>query len=217
MYMQEVLELVCRKRRLPNPRDYALILGDMSLLIPLDRTVASLQGKSELVLVKRSVLPALGIDVSRGIQKTTDPNASIFKRISEVPEVQSSPLDYTTAYKKFTIYRKLPMMVTRQERTLAIDGVYIHIMPATNKAKAVFDNAKTLSYHINSIAGCQQSTKSSSTFKLIFNRDGAIKRYDFEAESPKLANEIVQTLKGLKSVVDRSNSSNKSRRSRHVV
>jgi hypothetical protein len=100
-----------------------------------------------------------------------------------------------------------------------------------------------LSYHINSIAGCQQSTKSSSTFKLIFNRDGAIKRYDFEAESPKLAGtscrlscdlrvdfdctkcvcvcmlsgEIVQTLKGLKSVVDRSNSSNKSRRSRHVV
>jgi hypothetical protein len=64
-------------------------------------------------------------------------------------------------------------------------------MPATNKAKAVFDNVKTLSYHINSIAGCQQSTKSSSTFKLIFNRDGAIKRYDFEAESPKLASTFV--------------------------
>ena len=124
--MQEVLELVCRKRRLPNPRDYALLLGDKSLLIPLDRTVASLQGKSELVLVKRSVLPALGIDVTRGTQKTTDPNgkplrcpslssfptpmnapplppsfekASIFKRMSEVPEVQTSPLDYTAAYK----------------------------------------------------------------------------------------------------------------------
>ena len=60
-------------------------------------------------------------------------------------------------------------------------------MPATNKAKAVFDNVKTFSYHINSIAGCQQSTKSSSTFKLIINRDGGVKRYDFEAESPKLA------------------------------
>jgi hypothetical protein len=59
-------------------------------------------------------------------------------------------------------------------------------MPATNKAKAVFDNVKTFSYHINSIAGCQQSNNS-STFKLIVNRDGGVKRYDFEAESPKLA------------------------------
>jgi len=74
MYMQEALELVCRKRKLPNPKDYALLLGDMSLLIPLDRTVASLQGKRELVLVKCSMLPELGIDVVKGTQKTTDPN-----------------------------------------------------------------------------------------------------------------------------------------------
>jgi hypothetical protein len=114
--MQEVLELVCRKRKLPNPRDYALLLGDMdmSILIPLDRTVASLQGKRELVLAKRSMLPQLGIDVVKGVPKTTDPNgkktflvenfinchsASIFKRMSEVPEIQSSALDYTSAYK----------------------------------------------------------------------------------------------------------------------
>jgi hypothetical protein len=74
MYMQEVLELVCRKRKLPNTKDYTLLLGDMSLLIPLDRTVASLQGKRELVLVKRSMLPQLGIDVGKVTQKTTDPN-----------------------------------------------------------------------------------------------------------------------------------------------
>src|ERR1700722_10234598 len=61
------------------------------------------------------------------------------------------------------------------------------IMPSTNKAKAVFDNGKTSSYHIKSIAGCQQSTKSSSIFKLVVNRDGGNKRYDFEAESPRLA------------------------------
>lgn len=28
---------------------------------------------------------------------------------------------------KYTIYRKMPMLVARQERTLAIDGVYIHV------------------------------------------------------------------------------------------
>lgn len=61
-------------------------------------------------------------------------------------------------------------------------------MPSTNKAKAVFDNPKTTSYHIGSIADCQQSTKTSSIFKLVFlKRAGGHKRYDFEAESPKLA------------------------------
>ena len=60
-------------------------------------------------------------------------------------------------------------------------------MPS-NRAKAVFDNAKTSSYHINSIAHCKQSTKMASVFKLVLNgRGGGNKRYDFEAESPKIA------------------------------
>ena len=100
----------------------------------------------------------------------------------------------------------MPMLVTRQERTLAIDGVYIHVsscstniifvsrwieceqvMPSTNKAKAVFDSGKTSSYHIKSIADCQQSATTPSIFKLILTRGAKSKRYDFEAESPKYA------------------------------
>jgi len=60
-------------------------------------------------------------------------------------------------------------------------------MPSTSKVKAVFDNGKTSSYHISRIAACQQSTKSSSIFKLVVNRDRGNKQYDFEAENPKLA------------------------------
>jgi len=218
MYMQEALELVCRKRKLANPNDYALLLADKSILIPLDRTVASLQGKRELLLVKRSMLPEFGEGIVKGIGRTTDPNASIFNRMSDTPEQKfSSALDYTIAYKKYTIYRKMPMLVTRQERTLAIDGVYIHIMPSTKKA--VFDSGKTSSYHIKSIADCQQSAKSSSTFKLVLSRGigNTNKRYDFEAESPKMAAEIVQMVKGLKAALERSGTVNKSRRSRQVV
>ncbi|KAF8804772.1 hypothetical protein BYT27DRAFT_7194364 [Phlegmacium glaucopus] len=218
MYMQEALELVCRKRKLQNPKDYALLLADMSILIPLDRTVASLQGNRELLLVKRSMLPQMGADIVKGIGRTTDPNASIFNRMSDTPEQQhSSALDYTAAYKKYTIYRKMPMLVARQERTLAIDGVYIHIMPSTNKAKAVFDSGKTSSYHIKSIADCQQSATTPSIFKLILTRGAKNKRYDFEAESPKYAAEIVQTIKNLKVALERSGTVNRSRRSRHVV
>ncbi|KAH7882448.1 stress-activated map kinase interacting protein 1-domain-containing protein [Phlebopus sp. FC_14] len=188
MYMQEALELVCRKRKLANPKDYALILNDLNILIYLDRTVASLEGKRELTLVKRSMLPQLGIEPESRTARTTDPNASIFKRISEVPDQSGAGTDYTTAYKRYTIYRKLPMLA-RQERTLAIDGVYIHIMPSANKAKAVFDSGKTLSFHIKSVVVCQQSQKSSTLFKIVVQRDSRNKRYDFEADTPKLAGE----------------------------
>ncbi|KAF4616357.1 hypothetical protein D9613_008618 [Agrocybe pediades] len=218
MYMQEALEKVCAKRKLQNPNDYALLLADKSILIPLDRTVASLQGKTELLLVKRSMLPQMDSVIRRGVGRTTDPNASIFNSIAEDAEQQFLPaMDFTAAYKKYTIYRKVPMLVTRQERTLAIDGAYIHIMPSTSKARAVFDSGKTSSYHIKNIADCQQSTKTSSIFKIILNRTGGNKRYDFEAESPKLAAEIVQTIKGLKAALERSGTVNKARRSRQVV
>ncbi|KAF8952956.1 stress-activated map kinase interacting protein 1-domain-containing protein [Flammula alnicola] len=215
MYMQEALELVCRKRKLENPNDYALLVPDRSIVIPLDRTVASLQGKRELSLVKRSMLPQI---VLKNVGKTTDPHASIFKRMSETPEQQSpSALDFTAAYKKYTIYRKIPMLVARQERTLAIDGDYIHIMPSTNKARVVFDSGKTSSYHIKSIANCQQSTTRSSIFRLVLSRGAASKRCDFEAESPRLAAEIVQNIKNLKAALERSGTLHKSRRSRQVV
>ncbi|KAG2140578.1 stress-activated map kinase interacting protein 1-domain-containing protein [Suillus clintonianus] len=217
MYMQEVLELVCRKRKLANLKDYALVVNELTMLAYLDRTVASLGGRRELTLVKRSTLPQLGIEPESRSARTTDPNASISKRISDVPEMQlSSAADYATAYKKYTIYRKMPMLA-RQERTLAIDGVYLHIMPSTNRAKAVFDSGKTVSFHIKSIIQCQQSAKSSTLFKIIVQRDSGSKRYDFEADTPKLAGEIVQTLRMLKSHLDRSSTVNRSRRSRHVV
>lgn len=53
--------------------------------------------------------------------------------------------------------------------------------------KVVFDSGKTSSYHIKSIADCQQSAKSSSIFKIVLNRGAGNKRYDFEAESPRFA------------------------------
>jgi hypothetical protein len=60
-------------------------------------------------------------------------------------------------------------------------------MPTTNKAaKAVFDSGKTSSYHINSVVSCQ-SGKSSSALRIVVHRVGGNKRYEFEAESAKLA------------------------------
>lgn len=74
MYMQEALELVCRKRKLANPNDYVLLVADKSLVIALDRTVASLAGTRELVLMKKSALAELGGVMEPG--RTTDPNGA---------------------------------------------------------------------------------------------------------------------------------------------
>jgi hypothetical protein len=37
---------------------------------------------------------------------------------------------------RYTIYRKMPMLA-RQERTLAIDGVYVHVSPADREWPAI--------------------------------------------------------------------------------
>lgn len=114
--MQEVLEKVCHKRKLDNPKDWALLSDDHKILVPLDRTVASLEGSSQLILVQRSLLPHYGfaIDGDRRTARSIDPNgkslrytlvrvrdanidtlASIFKRISEVqPKNKNMDVDF---------------------------------------------------------------------------------------------------------------------------
>lgn len=73
MYMQDAQ--VCRKRKLRRTSSHCL-LSDLSILIlPLDHTVASLQGKFELMLVKRSMLLHLNLDV-RPFGRSTDPNGA---------------------------------------------------------------------------------------------------------------------------------------------
>ncbi|KAF8582554.1 SIN1-domain-containing protein [Ramaria rubella] len=213
MYMEEVLEKVCGKRKIDNPKEWCLVY-EMKIFVPLDKTVASLQGKTELYLVKQENLEKYKI--RRPQTRSTDPNASIFTRISEVPEQQySAALDFTTAYKKYTVYRKMPMLIVRHERTLAMDGDYIRIMPPATRA--FLDSMKTSSYHIKTVIACTQSAKSSSNFKLVVWRDGSNKRYDFEAESPKVAAEIVRNIRDLRSKrLERSGTLNRSRRSRHA-
>lgn len=78
MYMQEALEQVYRRRKLTNPKEWALVVDDPKTVIPLDRTVASLQGKTDLILMRRSVLFEKGYvqEKDRRINRSTDPNGA---------------------------------------------------------------------------------------------------------------------------------------------
>ena len=60
MYLADVLEMICRKRQLASPDEWALIVPDKKIVAPLDRTVESLEGNHDLALVKRSSLGAQG-------------------------------------------------------------------------------------------------------------------------------------------------------------
>ncbi len=56
-----------------------------------------------------------------------------------------------------------------------------------NKAKLMFDPGRTTSFHVKSVTDVVHLTKTSPIFKLFLIRGSGNKRYDYEAESPKLA------------------------------
>lgn len=76
--MAEVLDMVCQKRKLSDPKDYALVLdlGPVKVFIPLDRTVKSLQGKRDLILTKKNMLKDYGVEMGHGSDRTSDPNGT---------------------------------------------------------------------------------------------------------------------------------------------
>jgi target of rapamycin complex 2 subunit MAPKAP1 len=71
--MADVLEHICRRRKIANHKEYALVSQEKKILIPMDRTVASLQGETELMLVKRA---SLGEDF-KPPGRATDPNGKL--------------------------------------------------------------------------------------------------------------------------------------------
>ena len=78
MYMADVLDLICKKRPkyLQNPKDWMLTVPDRGVIVPLDRTVESLQGAHQLALQKKGATVA-GLTGNRpkaGASANTNPN-----------------------------------------------------------------------------------------------------------------------------------------------
>ncbi|SJX61021.1 related to Stress-activated map kinase interacting protein 1 [Sporisorium reilianum f. sp. reilianum] len=204
MYLADVLEMICRKRHLSNVDDWALIVPDKSIVVPLDRTVESLQGNHDLALVRRSSLGALG-GTGALSSSSTNPNASIFKRYSATSDPNAplgqpkytKALDIAAAYKSYTVYRKSPMFGGRHnERSLTLDGDWLHIMPTDMKTIG-----KAASFHVSNVVACKLSSKLVNGFKLVVWRESPrdTKRYDFEADSARIAAEIVREINLLRS------------------
>jgi len=141
MYIADLTDIVVKKKHLPGfSADWVLCLGNLSLALPLDRTVASLETTTDLALVKRQFAVEHGLRI--GDRRGGDPSsmsvshridfssrlASIFKRISEpMANQRYAPhlSDFNRPYMQWVVQRKIA--IGRHERTLAIDDDHIHV------------------------------------------------------------------------------------------
>ncbi|GEM10754.1 stress activated MAP kinase interacting protein Sin1 [Rhodotorula toruloides] len=212
MYIADLLEHICKRISPippPHPRDCALVvrLSDGDIVTPLDRTVASLGEHHTLVLVPRSQVGAVGL--RRRDARSADPSESIFTSTQPVQPAQRglpSALEVVAPYQHFNVLRKLPMSLGgRHARVIAIDGDYLHFMPPDDGRGAGGGthllggaSGRTTSFHISQVHTCKISRRSASSLKIVVHTNRSIdKRYDFEAESPALAQEIVRQIRAV--------------------
>ncbi|KAA1112467.1 hypothetical protein PGTUg99_014862 [Puccinia graminis f. sp. tritici] len=215
MYLADVLESLVKKKSLGQVKDWALLVPSSpsipahqrDIVVPLDRTVQSLQGVNSLALVKRSQVSSkllrntqLNSNISA---QNTNPSASIFKRLSEIPQPKYvSITDLTSSSKSFLIQTKRRGILGKSDRLLTIEDDYVHIAPnhqsmiannhhhhhhlAGNDTSLVSSaNGKVSSYHISQIVDCIHRPQAG--FKLVVLRDSGEKRYDVEAENAQSA------------------------------
>ncbi|MBW0494586.1 hypothetical protein O181_034301 [Austropuccinia psidii MF-1] len=218
MYLADVLETLVKKKSLGHVKEWALLVPSSpsipvhqrDILVPLDRTVQSLQGVNSLALVKRTQVSSKLLRNSHSNAsfgtRNTNPSASIFKRLSETPQPKYvSVTDLTSTNRTFLIQTKRRGILGKQERLLTIEDDYIHIGPNQGMMignggninnNNLVGSGKTSSYHISQIIDCNLRAKVG--LKLIVIRESGEKRYDVEAENSQSAVEIVRHIRGLK-------------------
>ncbi|KAK0534864.1 hypothetical protein OC835_002555 [Tilletia horrida] len=214
MYFADVLDLICRKVQEENPQEWALLApyGGQDVVVPLNRTVESLDEACDLKLVKRDTLAERGA-IGRLTAPGGNPNTSIFASRNKSSQQDSASALDMSAYKSWKVIRaaRSARMFSKPERLLTLDGEWIWIEPSDTRQFS----ARPTSFHISAVVACKQSTKGGAAFKLVVRRQPSLadttttggsssaaaagvgrdtKRYDLEAESANDAEEIVHEI-----------------------
>jgi len=179
-------------------------------VVLLDRTVESIGNRTELDLFRRRFATDGPLTMS-GSPNSASPKMSImgdrpeFRKVRKGQMMGTHPLAQevikqdqlgSANYRKYTVWRKQPMrFVGLNERVLAIDGEYLHIMPAS-AGKTMFEGqGKTTTVHFSNVVGCKVTRRHPTNFKVVIYKSTETKRYDFEAKSAEEAVEIVFEIK----------------------
>ena len=179
-WLAEVLDIACRKRQL-DKANHVLKLPHSGTVVLLDRTVASLGNVTDLDLYRRRFATD-GPLIMTGSLSSSSPRPLLFGDNASWTKAKKSKLMGThplakevlkqeelgvgSNYKKYTVFRKQPMRLL-SEKLFAIDGEYIHIMPASGGKLADADG-KSTTVHFSNVVGCKVSRKHLSHFKVCF-------------------------------------------------
>jgi target of rapamycin complex 2 subunit MAPKAP1 len=193
-YMEQVLDLVCKKRQLDKAA-HVLKLPNSGAVVLLDREVSSIGNVTDLELYRKR-FASDATSTMTGSPSSASPKLFSYseshgaaRKFKKAPIMGAHPLAKellkqdeltNTNYKKYTVWRKQTMKIMgANERILAIDGEYVHIMPSSG-GKAVLDGGgKTTTVHFSNVVGCKVSRRHPTNFKVsqsrasFFKVDGA--------------------------------------------
>jgi hypothetical protein len=209
-YIAELLDSVCKKWGL-DKGNYLLKVMGSNTVAPLDRTVEALGSITELDLVRRRF--GAGPLSLTGSPGSSSPNAPLLidnsnnatsakkgKKGSHMLHPLAQKQDLVGGYyRRYHVIRKQSMSFTASnQRVLAFDNDYMHIMPAET-GKTLFEvNTKTTSISFSDVVGSKVSRRHPKSFRVVVlkgNEASEQKRYDFEAKNALEAAEIVDEIK----------------------
>lgn len=143
------------------------------------------------------------LKVSTSFRKRTPP-LTLQTPSSAIHNFSNENFQRLTTFHKWTVYRRQPMSFKmKSERTLALDGEYVYILPFSDNRSSSYDNfniqhrpstMKTKSFHLSQIVKAKQSSKYPLNFKIAIQRNEGLKRYDLATRSYEESKEIVDVL-----------------------
>jgi target of rapamycin complex 2 subunit MAPKAP1 len=179
-YLADVLDIVCKKRQL-DKANHVLKLTGSGTVVLLDRTVESIGNRTDLDLYRRRFATDGPLTMS-GSPSSSSPKIPLMAERPEIRKIRKGQMMGThplaqeaikqdelgsANYRKYTVWRKQPMrFVGMNERVLAIDGEYLHIMPAST-GKTMFEGqGKTTTVHFSNVVGCKVTRRHPTNFKV---------------------------------------------------
>jgi target of rapamycin complex 2 subunit MAPKAP1 len=203
-YIAEVLDHVSKRWNL-DKAGFILKVTGTNTVAPLDRTVQALGPRSDLDLVRRRF--GAGPLSLTGSPGSSSPNAPLLldidgprkgKKGSQMlhPLAQKQDLISSAgSFKKYNVTRKqLTSFTQGNQRVLAFDGDFLHVMP-NDTGKTLFDSgAKVTSIAFGDVLKVKVSSKHPKIVRVVVRRATESKRYDFEAKNADEAQEIVEDI-----------------------
>lgn len=203
-YIAEILDHVCKRWNL-DKAGFILRVTGTNTIAPLDRTIQALGARSDLDLVRRRF--GAGPLSLTGSPGSSSPNAPLLLDIDGPRKGKKGPqmlhplaqkqdlISSASNFKKYNVTRKqLTSFTQGNQRVLAFDGDYLHVMPS-DTGKTLFDSgAKVTSIAFGDVLKVKVSSKHPKLVRVVVRRATESKRYDFEAKNAQEAQEIVEDI-----------------------